>query len=146
MRRAVAPLITALLWVATPLVAHEHATGIVKERMDAMEDMSRAVKRINQRLKARRNWRAVEADAELVRRAAERIPSWFPPGSGRGSDAAGAIWARWPQFVEAAGLLEREAAALAAVARSGAETEIATRFRALTGACTACHDAFRTKR
>jgi cytochrome c556 len=131
---------------AGPLLAHEGATGVVKERMDAMEEMGRAVKRIAVRLKSKRNFPAIRQDAQAIRAAAEKIPSLFPRGSGGGhSDTTAAVWERWPEFVAAAALLAREAEKLDAVVQSGAEPDIAAQFRAVMRWCSDCHDAFRSK-
>jgi cytochrome c556 len=136
----------ALMALATGALAHEGATGVTKERMDDMEEMGRATKRINERLKAGRDLAAIAADARTIQTAAQRFPSLFPPDSADGhSDAKAAVWERWPAFVEAAQALEREADKLEVVARTGARPEVAAQFRAVNAACTACHDAFRSK-
>jgi cytochrome c556 len=130
-----------------PLLAHEDATGIVKDRMDQMKEMGRMVKRINERLKAERDLPGIEGDARALQDSAARIASLFPPGSRDAhSEAAPAVWERWEPFVEDARTLAREAEKLALAARSGAMPEIAAQFRAVNAACTACHDDFRARR
>jgi cytochrome c556 len=136
-----------LVALATGSPAHEGATGVVKDRMDQMEDMGRAVKRINERLKGKGDLPPVAADAQSIQRSAGRIPSLFPQGSGQGhSEAKAAVWERWPEFTAAARVLEREAEKLAAVARSGSAADAQAQFGAITRACSGCHDAFRSKR
>ena len=145
MKRLLAAFGGALLVSGNALLAHEGATGIVKQRMDEMEQIGRAVKRINDRLEFKRGLADIARDAEEIRAAASRMPSLFPPGSRDGhSDATPAVWERWPQFVAAAATLEKEAEKLAATARS--EAPIAAQFRLTTRACSGCHDVFRSKR
>ena len=111
-----------------------------------MEHIGRVVKRINDRLKAKRGFAEIARDAEEIRAAAARVPSLFPQGSRDGhSEATPAVWERWPEFVAAARTLEGEAEKLVATARSGPETAIAEQFRATARACSGCHDVFRLK-
>src|SRR4051812_44704534 len=53
MKRLVAALGAALL-IGSAALGHEGATGIVKQRMDEMEQIGRALKRINDRLESKR--------------------------------------------------------------------------------------------
>ena len=146
MKRLVAALGAALL-IGSAALGHEGATGIVKQRMDEMVQIGRAVKRINDRLESKRGLADIARDAEEIRAAASKMPSLFPPGSRDGhSDATPAVWERWPRFVAAAEALEMEAEKLAATARSGPEAPIAAQFRLTTRACSGCHDVFRSKR
>jgi cytochrome c556 len=144
--RLLCALGAVLLVSGSTSLAHEGATGIVKQRMDEMEKIGRTVKRINDRLKSNRGLAEIARDAEELRAAAARMPSLFPRGSRDGhSEATPAVWERWPEFVAAARLLEEEAGKLAATAPSGQEVEIGRRFRATTRACSGCHDVFRVK-
>ena len=56
MKRLLAAFGGALLVSGNALLAHEGATGIVKQRMDEMEQIGRAVKRINDRLELNAVW------------------------------------------------------------------------------------------
>ena len=137
----------AALLVGSTVLSHEGATGIVKQRMDEMEQVGRVVKRINERLKSKRGLADIARDAEEIRASAARIPSLFPPGSRDGhSEARPAVWERWPEFEAASRVVVQEAEKLAAAARSGEEAAIAAQFRSMTQACTGCHDVFRAKR
>jgi cytochrome c556 len=137
----------AALLIGSAVLAHEGATGIVKQRMDEMEHVGRVVKRINERLKSKRGLPDIERDAEEIRAAAARIPSLFPPGSrDRHSEAKPAIWDKWPAFEAASRTLVQEAEKLAGAARFGQEPAISAQFRTMTRSCSGCHDAFREKR
>jgi cytochrome c556 len=145
-RRLVGAFGAALL-VGSAVLAHEGATGIVKQRMDEMEHVGRVVKRINERLKSKRGLADVAREAEEIRAWAARIPSLFPPGSRDGhSEAMPAIWEKWPEFEAASRAVAQEAEKLAAAARSGQEAVLGAQFRSMTRACSGCHDVFRAKR
>jgi cytochrome c556 len=64
----------------TPSAAHDHATGIVKERMEAMTSMAKRQKAISQRLKDKRELATIKADAEAIASLASHIPHMFPAG------------------------------------------------------------------
>ncbi len=130
-----------------PLLAHETATGVVKERMDQMKEMGRAMKRINDRLKSKRDLTAIAADAERIRDAAQKLPSLFPDGStDEHSEAKLQIWKQWARFTDGARALQSEADALKEAALAGSAADLTIRVRAVTAACTACHDEFRVRR
>jgi cytochrome c556 len=137
----------AALLIDSAALGHEGATGIVKQRMDEMEQIGRAVKRINERLKSKRGLAEIAKDAGEIHTAAGRVPTLFPAGSRDGhSDARAAVWERWPEFVAAARSLGAEAEKLAAAAQSGQEPAITAQFRSMTRTCSGCHDVFRAKR
>jgi cytochrome c556 len=126
--------------------AHEGATGITKQRMDAMESMARAMKAIRRSLEGNRDSAAIQNEADRIREMAVRIPQWFPPGSdAKPTDALPAVWQRWTDFQARATQLEQESIKLVAVAASGDIKNIATQFRAVGQACTACHADYRQK-
>ena len=130
-----------------PLLAHEAAIGVVRERMDQMKEMGRSMKRINDRLKSKGDLTGIVADAERIRNAAQKMPSLFPDGStDEHSEAKPQIWKQWARFTDAARALQSEADALKEAALTGSASDLTTRFRAVTAACTACHDEFRVRR
>jgi cytochrome c556 len=127
--------------------AHEGATGIVKERMDAMTQAGKAMKEAGERIKAKRDLPAIKDDARTVTEVAARIVHEFPRGSDQHpTDAKPEIWARWDDFAARAGALEREGDALAAAVDSGDPGAIARQFRTVGRVCGDCHDLYRIKR
>lgn len=97
-------LITAALvaGLTTAALAHNGATGIVKERMDAMVAMGKAVKQITPMMSGEAPY-----DAERLRAAARQIETHagedmtrlFPEGSGgMPSVAKDNIWEEWDAF------------------------------------------------
>ncbi|MDA5095767.1 cytochrome c, partial [Aliiroseovarius sp. KMU-50] len=118
-------VIAAVFTCATGVAAFAHggATGIVKERMDAMDAMGKAVKMITPMMRGETAY-----DAEVVRQAAatfsdhagESMTTLFPEGSGgMPSEAKDAIWERWEEFSELAAQLGIYAEGLSGAAENG---------------------------
>ena len=133
----------AVLLLGSTILAHEGATGIVKQRMDEMEQIGRVVKRINERLKSKRGLAEIARDAGEIHTAAGRVPSLFPQGSRDGhSDATPAVWERWSEFVAAARTLEGKLRSwpLPPVRTGTGHSGAVPIYDA---ACSGCHDVFR---
>ncbi|MFW8635676.1 c-type cytochrome [Cribrihabitans pelagius] len=103
--------------------AHGGATGIVKDRMDAMADMGKAMKALTPMMQGKAPY-----DADAVRAAAGRIgghagetmTELFPEGTdGMPSEAKPAIWSNWGEFSALAGQLETLSEGLALAADNG---------------------------
>jgi cytochrome c556 len=133
--------------LAGAAAAHEHATGIAAERMAVMDTMGKATKAIAGLIKRGEAPARVLPHAEKIREASAHVAHLFPPGSGTGvTDAAPAIWQRWPEFEAKAAALATESDDLVAAARAGNAAVLRERFGALTDGCAACHKPFRIKR
>ncbi len=148
-------LLFALLAVllAAPIDAgwtHKGATGVVKQRMDAMSDVGRRMKAVAQMIKGRTDYDAakVRTDATAIATHADGIAELFPEGSDKSpSEASPEIWRDWPRFVELANALKIEAKGLAdAAAPESSVTDIAPQFKALGRQCADCHKSFRVKK
>src|SRR5258707_397237 len=137
----------ALFFFPVMAPAHEGATGIVKERMDAMESMAKAMKAIDRRIKAKGNLAAIADDASRIHTIGARIPQQFPSGTHQHpSEALPAIWRQWPSFEAKAAQFETESAKLASLAASGDAHSITAQYRAVAQSCSGCHQDFRAKR
>ncbi len=103
-------VVSSVIVVSAPLVfAHGGAKGVVKERMDLMDNMKDAMKTLSAIYKGEQ-----EYDADTVRKAALIIrdhsggamTKLFPKGSAHGpSEAKQNIWQEWERF---AGLAKRQ--------------------------------------
>src|SRR5436305_4568639 len=99
----------AFFALALPARSHDHATGVVKERMDMMEEMAKRMKTIRARIDTKTGLAAVKEDAGSIASHAPHLVHLFPPGSTqKPTDAKGAIWQHWPDFERKAALLETE--------------------------------------
>jgi cytochrome c556 len=108
---------------AGAVLAHDGATGVVKDRMDAMESMGKAMKTVAGMMEAGDDY-----DADKVRDAARTIAGHggdaltklFPEGSTeKPSRALPAIWSEWPRFQDLAAQLVTYAKALEEAADNG---------------------------
>lgn len=118
---------TALaIGLAGAVYAHTGATGVVKERMDGMAAMGKAVKAITPIMRGQ-----VSYDAEQVRAFAEEVrghsgkamTTLFPDGSdGMPSEAKSSVWTDWEEFEELAEQLHRLSEGLAMAADNGLMT------------------------
>ena len=82
MQRAIA-LVCAIMLATSGLIAlaHDHATGVVKERMVMMENMAKRMKAIRERIDRKRDLAAIKSDAEAIASQAPHLVHLFPPGS-----------------------------------------------------------------
>ncbi|KAJ01746.1 cytochrome C [Sulfitobacter mediterraneus] len=104
-------------------LAHGGATGIVKERMDGMAAMQKAVKAVTPIMRGQ-----AEYDADAVRSFAaaveihsgEAMTKLFPEGTGgKPSEAKDEVWSDWEGFEALAMDLETLGEALATAADNG---------------------------
>jgi cytochrome c556 len=136
------PLLLASL---LPLGAHDHATGVIKERMEMMQQLGKHLKSIRERIDAKRDLGSIKADAEAIATHAPHVAHLFPKGSTqKPTEARAAIWQNWADF-------ERKAAALEAVSKKLVNADpndfdaISAEARGVTQACIACHEKYRSK-
>lgn len=158
----------------TAAFAHGGATGIVKERMDAMSVMSEAAKTLSSMMRGQVDYDAATvraAAAEIEAHAGAAMTELFPEGSeGMPSEARAEIWSDWSTFSELAMRLETLAVGLQAAAGNGVKMPgggamgsqsmmgamrldpqaLATMpagavFNMVAQTCSACHAEFRLK-
>jgi len=118
-------IVAAVLIAGTAVTAFAHsgATGIVKERMDAMLAMGKAVKTVAPMMRGETAY-----DAETVRDAArlfqqhagESMTNLFPEGTGgMPSEAKDEVWTEWDRFAALASQLEEYSEGLERAADNG---------------------------
>jgi len=136
-----------LLFVPFAL-AHEGATGVVKERMDLMDSQKDAMKVIGEMAKGKTPFDAAKAAeaARDIETTAQKIHELFPEGStGHPSDAKPEIWTHWDEFTGDADKLNAAAKDLAAVLEAGSP-DWKGDFKTVIDACKTCHKTFRKKK
>ena len=157
-RTAAAALGAALLGAAAGALAHDGATGIVKERMDAMGELGDHAKAVGDMLKGQAPLvpAAVRDAADAFVRHGRRIPALFPDTEhsrrGATTEALPAIWddaegfaALSERFVADSEAFGAAAAGLgdgATLADADARAVRAAFFRAAKG-CSGCHERYR---
>ena len=136
-----------LTLLAGTALAHDHATGVVKERMDAMDAIGKA----NRSLSAIARGRA-DFDLTTVKNAAKTIAEQsgqsfvdlFPEGSLDDiSEAKADIWQDFDRFTAYSMELESSATALSKIAT---EDQFKEHYNAVSKTCGGCHRAFREKK
>ena len=145
MRKFVPIVIVAAAIVSAALAhdGHEHATGVVRERMELMTEMGKRLLATSKRLRANRDLETVTNDARAIHDLASKITTLFPAGSTQAPTAAKpAVWQDWDDFAAKAKNLEKESEKLVNTGtKDGAA--LRTQFRAVGFACDACHDKYR---
>lgn len=145
------------VFLATSLAAsialgHGGATGIVKERMDQMDAVSKAMKTLNAMLKERIPFNAAEAARlanEVSGNGGKVLTRLFPEGTlDKPTEALPAIWNDWPRFEALANEMELSASRLAETLRVSSEApeDFKVQFRTLAQTCKSCHDDFRLEK
>jgi cytochrome c556 len=135
------------LVVASAAAAHGHATGVVKERMDAMKSMDRSVKDIKELFNtSKADLAKVKAEALSIQTHAAKITTLFPAGSMQHpTDAKASLWKNWPDFESKAQALQTESTKLAQADPSNRDA-LRAQFKAMNQTCTACHKLYRADR
>ena len=117
---------TAAISIITGVLAayaHTGATGVYKERMDAMGDMGDVVKRLSAMMRGETAYDAdaVKAGAKTIRsHAGSTMTGLFPEGSAHPpSEAKPEIWSDWDAFTALANQLETFAQGLEGAADNG---------------------------
>jgi cytochrome c556 len=127
--------------------AHEGATGIVKERMDAMTQAGKAMKDTGEHIRAGHDLSAIKRAAQAIATVAAGIGRQFPAGSDQHpTDAKPEIWTHWDDFAARADTLERESAVLEKLADTGDAGAVGRQFHTVGRICADCHDLYRVKR
>ncbi|MDE0034017.1 MAG: cytochrome c [Deltaproteobacteria bacterium] len=166
-RRRLTVAVLVLVLAAGTVYAHRGATGIVKERMDAMMSLGDAMKALTAMMRGKRPYnveRVRNYATTVARHGSEDMTRLFPEGSlQHPTRAKPAIWADWEHFSALAteltvyaGVLKSAAANQRAPGRGGTTPvdltpeELATMapdaaFERLRRTCSDCHRTFRMK-
>jgi len=135
----------AIAAACTPSAGHDHATGLVKDRMEAMTSMAKRQKAISQHIKDKRELATIKADAEAIASLASHIPHLFPAGSTQApTQARGTIWQNVSDFESKARALETASRALAAT-NPGDFGALRLTAAAVTRECSGCHEKYRIR-
>lgn len=130
--------------------AHKGATGIVKERMDAMKDISKHMKLMKKMIRGKTSY-----DGQRFRRAAkiiadhgEEMPKLFPKGSmQKPTRVKNTIWQDWDKFETQAKKLTVHANELASKADKEQDINALNKiFKKLGKTCKSCHKKFRLEK
>lgn len=128
--------------------AHGDATGVVKERMEAMKSMGEAMKDLAAMVKGEKpvDGQTLSSHSATLKAAASQITKLFPEGSIHGpSEALPLIWKDWERFKDLAAQLEKDAGNLGAASK-GDMRSVKIGFAKIGKSCKDCHSDFRKKK
>lgn len=146
-------VLTALVGIAAPGFGYAHggATGIVKQRMDAMvelKDANKALQGIAKRKKTP-DMARIETLANTIAAHAREMPQLFPntkqSRKSHATEARPSIWQDWDRFESLAKQLESDALALTADGSLEAP-KLRERLKNMGKTCRECHKDFRKKK
>ena len=136
-------LITASATVPGILSAHDGATGIVKERMDNFKATQGHLKAIGKLMRSQ-DYAAIIEHAEQIKAWADKMPEYFPAGSGGAPSAAKArIWEDFDGFKAAAQTHATTTQGIIDAAQAEDMTALTAAFRATADTCGGCHKVFK---
>lgn len=139
--------------LASALYAHTGASGIVKERMDAMQTMSDKTKLVSAMFKGKRNFDYVAvvdaADAYVTHGStmAKLFPDTPHSRSGSETEALPRIWDEWDEFNDQVNEFIKISEAFKDRASQTQDVkDLRKAFFSAAKQCSACHKKFREPR
>lgn len=137
--------LSALLFLQLPAYAQQ---DIIDARQEGFKDMGAAMKTLRDELKSGNpDSAAITSAATELSVLAEKLPTWFPAGSGPESgletDARAYIWENKEKFDAISNELMVESKALVSLASSGDKSALQKKLGTLRDNCSSCHDSFR---
>jgi cytochrome c556 len=130
-------------------IVHKGATGIVKMRMDRMEEMGVQMKLIGAMVRGKKRFDGskIAAASEKIAEHGRKSSRLFPKGSWKKpTQALPKIWKDWRGFTRAMNSMVRSATVLAETGRAGNKKRASTAYFALGKSCVACHRNYRFKK
>ena len=147
---AVTTMLLAALAHTSSVTAHDGATGVVKQRMDAMSEMAGAMKVMASVVKGKQTFdrKVFIKSGKLIAGHSNMVADLFPEGSIEGSsEALPGIWQHWDDFLHLSNSTKTNAEKLVKMAQNGAELRPLTKqFVKIAGGCKACHKVYRKKK
>ena len=147
--KIVALVLIPTFLTTSEILAHEGATGVVKERMESMKSVAQSMKRINKALRSSSNIdrAAIKREAAAITKRALEFPEKFPAGSeGGASEAKPEVWQNPVDFAAKSMALARAAERLSGAAGTVSRGELSASFSGIGKTCGACHRIYRMKK
>ena len=127
----------------TPLLAHEGATGIIKERMDKFKMSKKMMQTIHKSIQ-NEDFETIEKSATTLHNWSKEMIKYFPEGSdGAPSEASADIWLDPEGFKKAVNNFELASLKLINNSKEKDFDKTVDSFRSLAGTCKGCHQKFR---
>ena len=124
-------------------LAHDGATGIIKERMERFKENKEGMKMIKGNLA--KDTTVIAHKASEIETWANEMADFFPEGSNQApSEALSAIWTNFEDFKAKAVANAKAASDLKTLAQSGAdESALIKGFKVLGKTCKDCHNDYK---
>lgn len=130
-------------------LAHKGAMGVVKERMDLMDQIGKDMKSLKKIVNNKKRFAPdqIELHAESMAKASRHILKLFPEGSlQQPTESLASIWEDWERFSRLTETLTLESEKLKQSASSGNRPQVIQQFRTVAKTCRSCHTDFRKKK
>ena len=135
-------LISSIISI-TPLLAHEGAKGVVKERMDKFKMSKKMMQTIHKSIQ-NEDFDTIEKSANTLHNWSKEMIKFFPEGSdGAPSEASADIWLDPEGFKKAVNNFELASLKLINNSKEKDFDKTVDSFRSLAGTCKGCHQKFR---
>ena len=135
-------LISSIIYI-TPLLAHEGAKGIVKERMDKFKMSKTMMKTIHKSIQ-NEDFATIEKSATTLYNWSKEMIKYFPEGSDEApSEASADIWLDPDGFKKVVNNFELASLKLINKSKEKDFDKTVESFRSLAGTCKGCHQKFR---
>ena len=140
-------LAAALVLAASGMAQAQTGPNIIETRQVAMALLSGDFGGINAVVALKGDVKTLENRAKAMARFAAIIPSLFPPGTAAGNNtkATAEVFSDAAGFQKAAMAMGAAATKLAETAKGGDIDAVAADVKAVSAACSACHNTYRAK-
>lgn len=148
-KHAKVTLLSGLILAASFAVAHDGASGVVKQRMDTMGKIAAHLKSVNAMLRgtAELDTEAVQSAMDEISMFARHMPDMFPQGTDAAPSEAGPkIWTDKADFDAKFANLATAARVMSDAAASGDKASMGHAFGSLAKTCKGCHADYRINR
>ena len=145
------PMIIGALALASAVAVQAAAPAdVVEARHKEYKEMGKAMKETAGSFKSGAPDAAlIKANAAIIAGKADKIPGWFPVGTGPGvgdkNEAKAEIWTDKAGFAKAAADFSGAAKGFKAAADTGDMAAAGKALGALGGTCKGCHEKFKAK-
>jgi cytochrome c556 len=142
-------MLTGLIIDLPSALAHQGATGVVKERMNLMKDIKEDMKYIKKAVSKKdpENTAKLRKMVRSLKSRSDEILPLFPEGSlQHPSEALSEIWKDWPRFRKLTIELGTGLDELEKLLRDGQQTSYKPALKKISQTCSGCHDKFREEK
>jgi len=136
-------------FVISSSLAHEGATGVVKQRMHLMKTMGKGMKQMRGMTKGKiaYNQAAYMSHIQDLKMGTEKMLHQFPEGSMQPpTEARPSIWAKWDNFETLTNKLSEEVTHLEQVYSEKDSLLVERQLKRVGKVCLECHKKFRKKK